>query len=144
MIGVGIPCILVGTADMIYTKGHHGGTHFATWHGVSISSSLFSFCLIHPLLDIWYTSNSLPHHTGIGWGRERLVRGYRVRWRDESKGCVEVPQVISLTMACSGIAYCAFSECLGILCSPLLYSQPVWLAIGPPGSLGIVPAGFGS
>lgn len=34
MIGVGIPCILVGTADMIYTKGHHGGTHFATWHGI--------------------------------------------------------------------------------------------------------------
>ncbi|KAG6333980.1 hypothetical protein ID866_5103 [Astraeus odoratus] len=33
MIGVGIPCILVGTSVMIYNKSLHSAAHFTSWHG---------------------------------------------------------------------------------------------------------------
>ncbi|KAI6129172.1 hypothetical protein EV401DRAFT_1853068 [Pisolithus croceorrhizus] len=33
MFGIGIPCILVGTAFMIYNKSLHSAPHFTSWHG---------------------------------------------------------------------------------------------------------------
>ncbi|KAI6036850.1 hypothetical protein BKA83DRAFT_677766 [Pisolithus microcarpus] len=33
MFGIGIPCILAGTAFMIYNKSLHSAPHFTSWHG---------------------------------------------------------------------------------------------------------------
>ncbi|KAL4074654.1 hypothetical protein V8B97DRAFT_1729174 [Scleroderma yunnanense] len=33
MIGIGIPCILLGAGAMIYNKSSHSAPHFTSWHG---------------------------------------------------------------------------------------------------------------
>ncbi|KAI6151003.1 hypothetical protein BKA82DRAFT_4122753 [Pisolithus tinctorius] len=68
MFGVGIPCILAGTAFMIYNKSLHSAPHFTTWHGT------FGIIAV-----IWLVAQALIGGASVWFGGAALGGGMKAK-----------------------------------------------------------------
>jgi len=90
---LGFPSVLLGTFSVSYNKWLHGADHFTTWHGVRLVTKTSrrpqnNLPAVHR--DSLHGLAPLPDCLGC---RKRLGRWRLFRWRDESKGVMEISSV---------------------------------------------------
>lgn len=68
MFGIGIPCILAGTAFMIYNKSLHSAPHFTSWHGT------FGIITV-----VWLLTQALVGGASVWFGGAALGGGMKAK-----------------------------------------------------------------